>query len=89
MIIYLTHVVRVLQRGCYNTLLFLQVTLKAYTDTVYARYDAFHHLKDMVYYYAQFSVLLKISPRSLVEGKNMDRTSNVEGYSAIDFVDFD
>ena len=30
-ILYLTHVtVRVLQRGCHNTLLFIQVTLKAY-----------------------------------------------------------
>ena len=27
-------VVRVLQRGCYNTLLFIQVTLKAYTDAM-------------------------------------------------------
>ena len=28
----------VLVRGCYNTLLFIQVTLKAYTDAIYKAY---------------------------------------------------
>ena len=41
LIIYPTHVVCVLQtlvqvHGCYNTLLSIQVTLKAYTDAIYA-----------------------------------------------------
>ena len=40
----------------------------------------------MVYYYASILRSFKnLTAYSLVEGKNMDRTSNIDGYSAIDF----